>query len=236
MSARPRALGLKRRVGAQGICCALAVLLLSACGPAGTVGVFSPQVITVYSTAAAQPWLAKLYDCASEKSAVISIVNQPQSAMIVLRLGEPGHLSTPAFQIARDSVQVVTNQAQGLPQLNVEQVRQLFSGQINDWSQIDPSKAGKVQVWVFAQNEDIQQAFAATLLGGSIVSSARLATSPTEMAEAIVKDANAIGILPGQWRMDNITSVYTTAAIPVLAITPSEPQGAVGDILACAQG
>jgi hypothetical protein len=210
-------------------------LALSACGPANPSQALTPQVITVYSTAAAQPWLTRLFNCASGQSAVLSVVNEPQSAMVLLRLGEPASLSTPSFQVGTEAVLVVVNQQHASSSLSVEQVRGLFSGQINDWSQIDSSKTGRVQVWVFAQDEDVQQVFANTLMDDPISSSARLATSPEEMSQAIANDDNAIGILSQQRMTGNITQVYTEASVPVLAITPSEPQGVLGELLGCMQ-
>jgi len=206
------------------------ILVLSACAPASASP--TPQVVTVYSTSAAQPWLAKLYSCQQSV-----IVREPvkESADIVLRLGEPANLSTPAFQVGTDDVLVVVNRTQPFNNLSAEQVRALFSGQINDWSLIDPSKTGKVQVWVFAQGEDVQEVFAKTLAGQPIVSTARLATSPDEMSQAIANDENAIGILSRHWKMGNVSDVYVAASAPVLAVTPSEPQGIIKDLLACLQ-
>ncbi len=155
--------------------------------------------------------------------------------MVVLRLGEPASLSTPAFQVDTDDVLVIVNQVHPFNNLTTEQMRGLFSGKINDWSRIDPSKTGQVQVWVFAQDEDVQEVFAKTLAGLPIVSTARLATSPDEMSQAIANDENAIGILSRHWKKGNVSDVYVAVSAPVLAITPSEPQGIVKDLLACLQ-
>ncbi len=206
------------------------ILLLSACAPASASP--TPQVVTVYSTSAAQPWLAKLYNCQQS-----IIVREPvkESADIVLRLGEPANLSMPAFQVGTDDVLVVVNRAQPFNKLSAEQVRELFTGEVSDWNRIDPLKTGKVQVWVFAQGEDVQEVFAKTLAGQPVVSTARLATSPDEMSQAIANDENAIGILSSHWKKESVLDVYVAASAPVLAITPSEPQGIVKDLLACLQ-
>lgn len=209
------------------------ILLLSRCAPAGASS--SPQVVTVYSTFAAQPWLAKLYDCATQQSIVIRETAK-DDADIVLRLGEPTGLSTPAFQVDSDEIVVIVNQVHPFNKLSAEQVRGLFTGQTRDWSQIDPSKTGKVQVWVFAQGEDVQEVFARTLPGSQVTSSARLATSPDAMSQAIANDENAIGILSRHWKTGNVADVYVATSAPVLAITPLIPQGTVKGLLACLQG
>ena len=207
------------------------ILLLSACAPAGPS---SAPVVNVSASFATQSWLAELYDCAGKQSVIVR-ETEKESADIILRLGEPANLSTPAFQVDSDEVLVVVNRVHPFNKLNAEQVQALFSGQISDWGQIDASKTGKVQVWVFAPGEDVQQVFAQTLGGIPVVSTARLATSPDEMSQAVANDENAIGILSRHWKMGNVAEVYVAASAPVLALTPVEPQGAVKDLLACLQ-
>jgi ABC-type phosphate transport system substrate-binding protein len=209
------------------------MLLITACAPTG--GSASAQIVNVYSTPAAQPWLAELYTCAAGQSVLIRESGK-ESADIVLRLDQPATLSTPAFQVGTDDVLVVVNRVQPFNDLSADQVRGLFTGEISDWSEIAPSKTGKVQVWVFAQGEDVQEVFAKTLPGSALVSSARLATSPEAMAQAVASDENAIGILSRHWKKGNVAEVYVAASAPVLAITSSAPQGALKDVLACLQG
>ncbi len=210
------------------------ILLLSACAPAGPAA--TPRVVSVYASSATQAWLAELYDCAAQQSVVLKLADSSADAEVVLRLGEPANLSTPAFQVDTEELLVVVNRVHPFNILSAEQVGGLFTGQISDWSQIDASKTGKVQIWVFAQSEDIQEVFAETLGGSPIVSTARLAVSPDAMSQAIANDENAIGILSRHWKMGNVADVYMATVMPVLAITPSEPQGLIKDLLVCLQG
>jgi hypothetical protein len=209
------------------------ILILAACAPVNAV--LTPQVVSVYATPAAQPWLKKLVDCANQQSVVVRLSDSPSDVDIMLRLGEPVNLSTPAFQVDKDDLLVIANRAKAINSLSIQQVRGLFTGQVSDWSQIDPSKAGKVQVWVFAEGSDMQEAFAKTLTGGPFLSSARLATSPEEMSRAIAADENAVGILSRQWETDGVMDVYVVASLPVLAITLSEPHGMIKNLLSCIQ-
>jgi hypothetical protein len=223
-------------------------LLLAAC----TANISAtPQVVTVYATSTVQPWLAELYDCAKQQSVIVRLApvfsglpapavgqvsDSPSATDIVLRLGQPANLSTPGFQVDSDDVLVIVNPVRSSNSLDAELVRDLFTGQIDDWGQIDPSKPGKVQVWVFAQGSDMQEVFAKTLAGRAVVSTARLATSPDEMSRAIASDENAVGILSRHWKTASVADVYVAASTPILAITPSEPQGAVKNLLVCLQG
>jgi hypothetical protein len=212
---------------------AILLLLLGACAPAPAD---TPPVVSVYASPATQAWLVELYDCAAQQSLLLRLADSSIDADIVLRIGEPANLSTPAFQLDTEELLVVVNRVHPFNILSAEQVRGLFTGQIEDWSQIEASKTGKVQVWVFAQGQDVQEVFAKTLGGSPVVSSARLAVSPEAMSQAVANDENAIGILPRHWKMGNVADVYVAATVPVLAITPSEPQGALINLLACLQG
>ena len=158
-----------------------------------------------------------------------------QTANMAIRIGQPDDLTFPAYQIGSEDILVIVNPQNPLNTLIAEQVRGLFTGQIQNWQEVNRSSA-PVQVWVFASGEDVQQIFEQTILGGSpVTSTAKLATSMEEMSQAIAKDVNAIGILPRHWKTGNVSEVFTVATVPVLALTPSEPQGAVQGILACLQ-
>src|SRR5512143_1582213 len=121
----------------------------------------TPQLVTVYSTSAAQPWLAQLYDCAGA-SVALSRVEEAASADIALRVGEPGFLDSPAYQIDTEEILIVTHRQSPVQNLTLAQARALFAGQG------DPS----VQVWVYASGEDVQQAFdRAVMAGGNVTAS-----------------------------------------------------------------
>ena len=82
----------------------------------------------------------------------------------------------------------------------------------------------------------MQQVFEQTGLGGTpVASTARLATGPDEMAQAIANDVNAIGVFTSHWNTESMSVLFTGATVPVLASTSSEPQGSLPQILDCLQ-
>lgn len=191
-------------------------------------------MVRVYSTAAAQPWLADLYDCAGSTSVLLLVAN-PQEAEISLRLGEPLLLATPAFEITREEIVVVVNQGNPITNLSRAEVFSLFTGQIRNWQEIG-GRDVVVQVWVYSVGEDIQQIFNSSVLGGtSVFSIARLATSPREMTSGIADDTHAVGLLPKSLVDETIKSVYSIASIPVMAVTRSQPEGVIKELLTCVQ-
>jgi len=199
------------------------LLILSACAPA--VPTATPEVISVYSTAAARPWLSELYDCAGTE-AVLSRLDDPSAASIVLRVGQPESLTSPAYQIDTEEILVVTQRQSPIQNLSLEGARALFSGQG------DPS----VQVWVYFSGDDIQEVFNRSVMQRqNITPTARLAVDPQQMSDALVNESNTVGILPRHWKAVDSREVFSIGTVPVLAITPTEPEGAVKRLIACLQ-
>jgi len=184
-----------------------------------------PQIINVYASASTRPWTTEIYAC-TPVGAVVRVVNDPTSADISLRLGEPEFLSGYIYQIDSEEILVVTHRQSPVQNLTMGEVRELFSGQG------DPS----VQVWVYASGEDVQRVFEqAVMEGRSATSLARLATSPQHMSDVLVNEINSAGILPYHWKMGDVRDVFTISDIPVLAILTSEPQSATQEVLSCLQ-
>ena len=183
------------------------------------------QIVDVYATSAAQPWLGDVYDCAPDGT-LIRLINDPLSADISLRIGEPDFWPVAAFQIDTEELLIVTHRQSSVQNLTVEQVRELFAGQG------DPS----VQVWVYAEGEDVQRVFEqAVMQGRSVTSSARLATGPQHMSDTLNNEPNTVGILPRHWKAGDSRPVYTIPDVPVLALVKEEPQGAIQGIIVCLQ-
>ena len=185
----------------------------------------TPQIVPVYSTFAAEPWLPSLYTCAGT-SAVLSRVDDPSAAEILLRVGEPQFLESPAFQIDTEEILIVTHRQSPIQNLTLEEARALFAGQG------DPS----VEVWVYAAGEDVQDVFDQFVMAGrNVTPSAWIAVHPQQMSDTLVNESNAVGILPRHWKAGDTRDVFSVATVPVLAITNAEPQGMIKEIIACLQ-
>ncbi len=199
--------------------------LLFVCSCSTNTPPATPQLINVYSTSAAQPWLPPLYACAGSSS-VISRVDDPSSADIVLRVGEPEILVSSAYQIDMEEILIVTHRQSPVQNLTLEEARILFTGQG------DPS----VQVWIYASEEDMQIVFDQVVMEGrNVTPSARLAVNPQQMSDTLVNESNTVGILPRHWKVGDVRDVYLVATVPVLAMTQSEPEGVIKELLTCLQ-
>jgi hypothetical protein len=169
--------------------------------------------------------LSSLYGCASP-STVISRVDGSASADIVLRVGEPKVLTSSAFQIDSEDILIVTHRQSPVQNLTLEAARALFAGYGDS----------RVQVWVYSPEEDVQEVFDQFVMASlSVTSSARIAATPQQMSDTLVNESNAVGILPRHWKAGDDREVFKVATVPVLALTNSEPQGVIKELIACLQ-
>lgn len=199
----------------------LSSLLLISCTPATQTS--QTEVVDVYATSAAQPWLTELYACAENSSVVLNVnADEPD---IYLRLGEPEVIISPVYQIDEEEILVVTNRESSIQNLSLEEAQDLFA-------QGNPS----VQVWVYASGADVQIMFDQLVMKGrSVTSLARLATSPQQISDLLNTEKDSVGILPRHWKVGSVRDVFSAGFVPVLAVMKEEPKGAVLDLLSCLQ-
>lgn len=183
------------------------------------------EVVSVYSSFSATPWLSDVYSCA-ESLVVVSRVDEPSSADIILRVGEPKYPSSFAYQIDTEEILIVTNRQSPVQNLTLEEAQNLFAGLG------DPS----LQVWVYSSGEDVFEVFDQFVMKGrSVSSSAMVAVNPQQMSDVLNAESNAVGVLPRHWKAGDVRDVYLVAKVPVLAITQAEPQGVVNQLIGCLQ-
>lgn len=199
----------------------ISTFLIVACTPKPQTS--QPEVIKVYSTSAAQPWMNKLYTCAADSSVVLKL--DADSPDIYLRLGEPLVIITPVFQIDEEEILIVTSRESPTQNLTLEAAQALFA-------QENPS----VQVWIYSSGEDVQGWFDQHVMNGrSVTSYAQVAVSEQNMSDVLNAGTNAVGILTSHWKAGNVRIVFSAGKVPVLAIAKEEPKGAIKDVLSCLQ-
>ncbi len=211
----------------------LIISFLAGCSPAATP---TPKpVFRIYASSAVQPWLAELYQCADRNDVLLSVSNDPASADISLRLGETENLASPAFKIDDEEILVVTHLQTGISTLTIDQVRAIFSGQVANWTELGGSDV-PVEVWVYSEDEDIQQVFDQTVMDGlQGTSMARLAVSAQHMSDSVGINPGSIGFLPRRWKAGNTHETFIATTSPVLAITRPGVDEAINSLLACLQ-
>jgi hypothetical protein len=73
------------------------------------------------------------------------------------------------------------------------------------------------------------------MAGRSVTPSARIAVNPQQMSDTLVNEPSTVGILPKHWKVGDSRFVFTIPNVPVLALTRSEPQGVIKELIACLQ-
>lgn len=197
------------------------IFLLAACTPTQAPS-SQKQMISVQATPATTPWLAELYSCAERSNAAVQLTSDAPD--IFLRLGEPGKVTSPVYQIGEDELLIVTHRDSTLPSLSLEDVQALFAGQ------------NTAAIWVYSSDADIQVLFDQLVMKGRSVSSfAKVAFSPEKMSKEISADPNSVGILPRKFLEagGNLREVYSAGSVPVLAMTKVEVAGMTKDVLSC---
>jgi len=179
--------------------------------------------VDVYATSAAQPWLTELYACAADSGVVLNV--NAQSPEIYLRVGEPDVLVSGAYKIDEEEILIAANRENSVQNLTLAEVQDLFA-------QGNPS----AQVWVYPSDADVQRVFDQLVMQWRSVSSfARVAVNVQNMSDALKSDPAAIGILPHHSVTNDLREVYSAGTVPVLAVTKSEAQGVVIDLISCLQ-
>ncbi|NOT04838.1 MAG: hypothetical protein HOP27_09605 [Anaerolineales bacterium] len=201
----------------------LSSFLLISCAPATQTS--QTEIVTVYATSAAQPWLTELYACADDSSVTINLTaDEPD---ITLRVGEPGIIVSPIYQIDEEEILIVTNRESPVQNLTLTEAQDLFALG-------DPT--GLAQVWVYSSDADVQIMFDQLVMKGrSVTSLAGLATNPQQMSDLLNAEKDAVGILPKHWKAGTVREVFSAGIVPVLAITKEEPQEAVKELISCLQ-
>jgi len=232
------------------------ILALTACGvPEESTPAPTPEAIQVIYPAALKLWADKFAGCSSTNPLIALYFNQSPGVdtnldpnVVVLELGEPiqkegiSHLS----QVGLEQIAVIVNQDNKLSQLSSDSLQSIYSGQTQSW---DGVFGQLIQVWVLPNGDPVRTYFdRAVLHSYGLTSEALLAPDPEAMIDAISRDGNAIGYLPGSFlttiapdlasKVKNIkvdTVLQEELSRPVVAMTQTEPSGLMRELLVCVQ-
>jgi len=134
-----------------------------------------------------------------------------------------------------DDVVVIVPSQNNIDNLTADQIHSVFLGQVTNWKDVGGSDM-PIQVWAYAQGEDIQQIFEQNVMEDQPVTSlARLAVSAQKYVRLDCKQRGFHWVYAAQFGNGECRDVYKIPSEPVLAITKSQPEGEMKDLLACLQ-
>ena len=226
----------------------LFVLSVAACtAPPSAIPFPTPQLVRV----AYPPSLGYLTEALSRCSREIpgmalGVFETPASALdirqadLTLWIGEPPG-GVFAALLGRQEILVILNPDNPLDRLSSADLRALFDGTVTNWQAVGGDDL-EVAVWVYPQDNELQEIVESVILPGRQFSShAWLAPDAAAMLESIARDPAAIGALPRAWLSEAVKPVEIDQDLrelliqPVLALAKEEPEGIVREFLSCLQ-
>lgn len=117
--------------------------------------------------------------------------------------------------IALDGIAVILNKSNPVRQMTLKQIAQIFSGEINDWSEVKPdgqssSKSGKINVYARDDKSGTFDTFKNLVLGKEkkLIAGAKRFEDGKALANEVAADSNGIGFV-------GLPSIGNTTAISV---------------------
>ena len=225
------------------------VFYLSACGTPITATIPpSPTPVRVsYS-----PYLAGIQDalhaCALETQQLAIFFEQMPGAqqdfegseLIIWWDAKPDEVEF-SYQLREDELVVIVHLENPKKELSQSELISLFTGRLERWNEIGTLDQD-VKVWIFPETNLLSESFQSGVLNGQrFTRLASLAPSSQAMLESVASEPGAIGFLPRSWLTDDVQAIQVDPQLqistrkPLLALTPSEPQGAVKELIGCLQ-
>lgn len=134
----------------------------------------------------------------TEKQADIGMSSRPIKSSEVTALAKYGHCDQAACEhvVALDGIAIIVNQKNPLSTLDTAQLKRIFTGEVDDWSQVG-GRSGPVHVYALDSNSGTYDTFKSLVLGkgGSLVSGSKRDASHEAISAMVAKDPNGIGFV-----------------------------------------
>ena len=123
-------------------------------------------------------------------------------------------------QIAKDGIVVVVNKANSISDLTINQTKDIFSGNVTEWTKVTGASGGKINVITREDGSGTRDGFQNIVMGGKngtpILKTAVVQSSTEAIAQAVKGDPNAVGYI-------SLASVNgDVKAVKINGVTPSE--------------
>lgn len=228
----------------------LVALALAACLPTLPEAPLSTPEIWRVQMPASLAWVgARMNVCAQQQAGVALLVDfQPPTAPmletsdIIVRWGDPDPQDgSDWYKIGEETLAIIIHPQNSIQSISTEQLRQAFTGQVRDWSEVADNEQPLVPVTLPDQDET-------TLVLGSVAGEAPsitdrtlIAADPAAMIELVAANPGAIGYLPSRWLNESVRELSLSSDPPAITTRPvllrftSAPTPAQTGWLACLQ-
>ncbi len=232
-----------------------AAWLASACSglaPGTAAPPATPQPLYLVHTPALRPWRSRIVQCAAGLPQVgLRLEEQPDGSTLepapdaVLQLSEPLTGTVFATLLGYEDLRLVVNSANPLRQAQGSALAALFQGEIRSWQSLSATLptaySASVDAWVYPSGSELDRALRRVLPG--FAPQAWQAPDPQAVLEGVAASPGGVGFAPQSWLAPLPPGVKTAGLpaeirallrLPVVALSPVEPQGSLRQLLACA--
>jgi hypothetical protein len=233
------------------------VFSLVACQPQEPTPTAMPSmdVVDLQITPSLAHWLPKVAACA-EDIPNFGIITDTRPAInldisqadLILRLGQRQEDDPFVAVMGSEALVVLAGKSVPLTNLSLESLGAIYRGDFQNWNQVpEASQAGismdqPIQTLTFPQGHEVEKIFLANLLKMESIPVDTLVHSTPEYFATLLEDhPYALGytlmsLAPSGYPPLMITGIDRgNMEIPVLAVTASEPQGNLRQLLLCLQ-
>ena len=219
----------------------LAIMALALASCRGPIRALTPTPdvipIRLVTTSSMTPLLQSLALNYQPENKLIGIVNQTENAYTIQNLTStqntpqpdqpqyvlttyyPLHSNAWAAPLGQDGIAIITHPDVTLDHLSARDLRNIFSGMIQDWADIRTANAQEIIVVGREQTSATRHAFEEIVLGQrAITPGARLATSSQAMLDIVATTPGAIGF---------ISAALITPNVQVISIATTDDSAAV---------
>ncbi len=158
----------------------------------------------------------------SNGSAEIGISSRKINDAEAAQLAKLGDMTSHTCEhiLAMDGIAIIVPGSNPLKSLSKDQIAQIFSGTITNWSQISENKAGAINLYARDKQSGTYESFKASVLNGiDIISNVKWFKNGKELSDAVSQDANGIGFVA----MNNILNNKALAISDAKEIMPFYP-------------
>ena len=160
---------------------------------------------------------------------------------LVIWWGEKPSVMDFAYPLGHDELVVIANPENPKQELSPQELKALFSGHIEKWTEIGTLDQ-QVTLWIFPEINLLSELFKLEVLDEQHFSRlASVAPSPQAMLEAIAKNPGAVGFLPRSWTSPDVSIIKIEPDLqealrkPLIVLTKSEPGAGLQNLLTCLQ-
>ncbi len=116
-------------------------------------------------------------------------------------------------RIAVDAIALIVNPANTVNILSIKEIKEILTGEITEWNQLEPSKLGKISVVFDNEGSSTVQYMKDSLLsGGKFGQNVFAQNTNPEVFEAVKNNKNAIGIIGVSWISADMRNSETSSA------------------------